>query len=135
MLDESQILQSVFDTCAVPCLASLILPKETLKFKTETKPDKLSQFLCADVMEESGQKILVIRENLTSFTDSLIIKNQTKAALKDALVVVTSRLKLADHMTIRVDGQSSLASVRADRSLEPLGIFFDVGQPKMPTRM
>ena len=72
MLDEVKILQKVFDTCDVPCQASRILPKELLEFKTETKPDRL-----ADVMEECSQKILVFRKNFTSFTDTLIIKNQT----------------------------------------------------------
>ena len=130
MLDEVKILQQVFDSCDVPCQASKILPKEVLKFTTETKPEKLGQFFNADVMEESSQKILVIRENLTSFTDSLIIKNQTKPALREALIVLTSRLKLGNSLSIRVDGQSSLASLRADKSLEPLGIFLDIGQPK-----
>ena len=130
MLEESQTLQKVFDTCEVPCQASRILPKEVLNFKTETKADRLSQYFNADVMEESGQKIFVIRENLTSYTDSMIIKNQTKVAIKDALIILTSRLKLGDNLTIRVDGQSSLASLRADKSLEPLGIFLEIGHPK-----
>ena len=130
MLDEAKILQQVYDSCDVPCQASKILPKEVLQFTTETKPEKVGQFFNADVMEESNQKILVIRENLTSFTDSLIVKNQTKPALKDALIVLTSRLKLCNSLNIRVDGQSSLASLRADKSLEPLGIFLTIGQPK-----
>ena len=99
------------------------------ELKTETKPDKLGEFFNADVMEESGQLILVIREDLTSFTDSMLIKNQTKPALKDALIVITSRLKLGSHLNIRVNGQSSLASLRTDKSLVHLGIFLDVGQP------
>ena len=130
MLDEAKILQKVFDSCDIPCQASRILPKEQLQFSTSTIPDKLGQFFNADVMEESSQKILVIRENLTSFTDCLIIKNQTKPALRDALIILTSRLKLGDNLSVRVDGQSALASLKADRSLEPLGIFLDVGQPK-----
>ena len=130
MLDESKVLQKVFDTCDVPCQASRILPKEILQFTTETKPAKLGQYFNADVMEESSQKILVIRENLTSFTDTLIIKNQTKPALREALIVLTSRLKLGNTLTVRVDGQSSLASLRADKSLEPLGIFLEIGRPK-----
>jgi hypothetical protein len=63
---------------------------EILEFKTETKPDRLGKHFNADVMEESSQKILVFCENFTSFTDTLIIKNQTKAALRDALIVLTS---------------------------------------------
>ena len=130
MLDEARTLQRVWDTCEFPCQASRILPKETMKYKTETKPEKLGQFFNGDVMEESGQKILILRENLTSYTDSLIIKNQTKPCLKDALIVLASRLKLGDNLTIRTDGQSSLASLRADKSLEPLGIFLEIGRPK-----
>ena len=130
MLDEAKILQEVFDTCDVPCQVSRIHPKEVLQFSTETKPDKLGQFFNADVMEESMHKILIICENLTSFTDSISIKNQTKPALKDALIILTSRLKIGDKMSIRVDGQSSLGSLREDKSLEPLGIFLDIGHPK-----
>ena len=130
MLDEAKTLQKVFDSCDVPCQASLFLPKETLQYSTDTKPEKLGQYFNADVMEESSQKILVLCENLTSFTDCIIIKNQTKPALHDALIILTSRLKLGDHFSIRVDGQSSLSCLRKDKSLEPFGIFLDVGQPK-----
>ena len=66
MLDEVSILKNVFDTCAFPCQATKLLPKESYEYKTETKPDKLGQFYNADVMEGSGQKILLLRENLTS---------------------------------------------------------------------
>ena len=76
MLDEATVFQKVFDSCDVPCQADRILPKEVLQFTTETIPDKLGQFFNADVMEESNQKILVIRKNLTILTDYLIIKNQ-----------------------------------------------------------
>ena len=51
---------------------------------------------------------LVIRENLTSFTDSMIVKNQTRPCLKEGLVILTSRLKLGSIVYLRVDGHSSL---------------------------
>ena len=66
MLDEISTLQKVFNTCVTPCQASRILPKELLEYSTQTKPDKVDQYFNADVLEESTQKILVIRENLTS---------------------------------------------------------------------
>ena len=128
MLDEGKTLQKVFDSCDVPCQASLLLPKETLQYSTDTKPE--GQHFNVDVMEGSSQKILVLLENLTSFTNCIIFMNQTKPALREALVILTSRLKLGDHLSIRVDGQSSLSSRRKDQSLDPFGIFLDVGQPK-----
>ena len=101
-----------------------------MDFSTETKPEKAGQHFNADVMVESGQFILVVRENLTSFTDCLVIRNQTKPILKEGLIVLTSRLRLGNIVYVRVDGQSSLASLKVDKSLEPLGIFLTVGRPK-----
>ena len=129
MLDEAKVLQQMLDSCDIPCQASKFLPKEIPQL-AEAKPEKLGQFFTADVMEESCQNILVICENLTSFTDSLIIKNQTKPELREALIVLTSRLKLGNNLSIRVDIQSSLASLRADKSLESLGIFLIISQLK-----
>ena len=130
MLDEVSILQKVFDSCETPCQASRILPKELFNYSTQTKPDMIGKYFNADVLEESGQKILVVRENLTSFTDTMIIQNQTKATLKEALIIVLSRLKLSNIALVRVDGQSSLSSLRSDKSLDPLGIKLEIGLPK-----
>ena len=123
MLDEISPLQKVFDTCETPCQASRILPKALFQYSTTVKPEVVGQYFHADVLEEACQKILVVRENLSSFTDAIIVINQTKATLKESLIVVLSRLKLTDSITVRVDDQSSLASLRKDKSLEPLGIY------------
>jgi len=66
-------------------------------YSTQTKPDMIGKYFNADVLEDSGQKILVVRENLTSFTNTMIVQNQTKATLKEALIIVLSRLKLVSH--------------------------------------
>ena len=78
ILDEKQILQKVYDTCDVPCQASRSLPKETLKFTTETKPDVLGNFINVDVLVEAKQKILVVQDNLTSLTQAMVIKDEKK---------------------------------------------------------
>ena len=104
--------------------------KELFDYTTQTKPQRLGQFFNADVMEEAKQKILVVHKNLTSFTDAVILQNQTKQSLKEGLVVILSHLELADKPTVRVDGQSSLRSLRSDDSLKQLGITLDIGLPK-----
>ena len=73
MLDEKNIIQQVYNSCTTPCQASKILPKELQHYSTDTKPETVGQFLNADVMEESNQKILVMRDNLTSYTDTIIL--------------------------------------------------------------
>ena len=54
--------------------------------------------------------------------------------LRDGLIVLSSRLKLGDMVTIRIDGHSSLASLKVDKSLEPLGILLEIGRPKNPNK-
>ena len=68
-----------------------------------------------------------MRENLTSFTDALFIKNQTKPVMREAIIILASRLKIGNKLTIRVDGQSTLASLRTDTVLN---ICLEVGRPK-----
>ena len=130
ILDEKNILQSVYDTCDVPCQATRILPKETLKFATETKPEVPGNFLNADVMMESKQKVLVVRDNLTSFTQTTLIPGEKKETLKEALFTLSSNLRLGPTAIIRVDSHSSLASLHKDGSLQQLGFTLDLGHPK-----
>ena len=132
-LDSDTVLKEVYDTCEVPCQASRILPKETMEYKTETKPLTAGSFLNADVMEEAQQKILVLRDNLTSYTSTTHIKNQTKDTLRDSLLILASRTRLNHNPTqCRVDAHSSLKALAKDGSLEKMGILLDIGHPKNP---
>ena len=88
MLDEISTLQKVFNTFETPWQASRILPKDLLQYSTTVKPEVVGQYFHANVLEEAGQKILNVRENLSSFTDAIIVINQTKATLKENLIVV-----------------------------------------------
>ena len=71
MLDEISTLQKVFDTCETPCQASRILQKALFQYSTTVKPEVVGQYFHVDVLEEAGQKILVVRDNLSSFTEAI----------------------------------------------------------------
>ena len=106
----------MFESLLANQAAGKILPKELPNYNTTTKPSKMGEFYNADVLEEAGQKI---RENLTSFTDTAILPNQTKPSLRSALITLLSRMKVGPSCHVRVDNQSSLSSLRKDKSLEP----------------
>ena len=132
-LDSDAVLKEVYDNCEVPCQASRILPKETMEYKTETKPLTAGSFLNADVMEEARQKVLVLRDNLTSYTSTAFIPNQTKDTLRDSLLILASRTRLnRSPLQCRVDAHSSLKALAADGSLEKMGLLLEVGHPKNP---
>ena len=72
----------------------------------------------------------MVSENLSSFTDTLLIRHQTKECLWDSLLIMITKLKLGLTASVRVDSHSSLASLRSNKSLEPAGLFLVLGRPK-----
>ena len=95
MLGDKQIMDKICNSCEFPCRASLLLPKETMEYKTNTKPSSVGYHLNADVMEEAGQRILLIRDNLTSMTATTIVKNQMIPELQNSLIPLAHSVKLS----------------------------------------
>ena len=78
----------------------------------------------------SAKKILVIRDNLTSLTDATFVPNEQKTTLRDALIVLVSKLRASKTVTIRTDPHSSLKSLVRDTVLLNENITLEVGSPK-----
>ena len=85
-------------------------------YQTETKPERAGVFFNVDVLQESGMKILVLRENLTSFSETMFVKNEQKPTLREALIILTSKLRADQQITIRVDTHSSLEALKLDKN-------------------
>ena len=130
MLDGNQIIKDVDLECSYPCQALKKLPKETFNFKTETKVEVPGSYFNADVMEDYSQKILILRCNLTSFSITDFVKDQRKDTLREALTVLSSKIRLAPNITIRLDGQASFKSLVNDQGLDQQGISLVIGHSK-----
>ena len=128
-LHIQQLIKQVTDACDT-CAAMKAIPMETLQYSTPTKPSTVGSFFNADVLVESCQKILVIRDNLTSFTDAMFVPNEQKSTLRDALVVMVSKLRSTKNVVIRTDPHSSLKSLAQDKSLSEENIILELGSPK-----
>ena len=130
MLNDKEIIKEVTERCEYPCKAMKKLPKETFSYETETKAEEAGIYFNADVMREAGQKIFVLRDNLTSFTDAKFVQNETKPSLREAILVLISKLRMNKSVTIRVDAQSSLKSLKNDTIILEELIGIDVGKAK-----
>ena len=130
MLDAMDVIKRVTKKCEYLCQALLKLPKETMEFQTETKPDIPGTFFHADVLQESGMKILVFRDNLTSYTETLFVPNEQKPSLREALIILSSKLRSNQEINIRVDAQSSFKALKDDRNIAEEKIKIDVGSAK-----
>ena len=130
-LDAVPVIKRVTESCEYPCQAMKTIPKESLSYSTNTKPATAGSHLNADVLVDFGQKILVVRDNLTSFTDAKFIKDESKLTLRDALLILSSKLRNNVQATnIRVDSHSSFKSLKNDDALQTENITLDLGSPK-----
>ena len=130
MLNAAEVIKEVSGRCEYPCKAMKKIPKETYDYQTETKPDEAGVFFNADVLKESGQNIFILRENLTSYTEAMFVKDETKPTLREAILILTSRLRSTKSITVRVDAQSSLKALKEDRFINEEKILLDVGSAK-----
>ena len=126
MLNAAKVIKDVTDRCEYPCKAMKKVPKEAFEYQTETKVDEAGLYFNADIMKESGQKIFVLRDNLTSFTETRLVKDETKPTMQEAILILTSRLRTNKVITIRVDAQSSLKALKEDKIIKEEKIEVDV---------
>ena len=76
----AKIAKSVRDDCKL-FVSRDRLPKEETSDETETKTTVPGTFYIADVLIQNKMKILVVRENLTSFTQTKFIQDEKKDTL------------------------------------------------------
>ena len=78
----------------------------------------------------SKQKILLIRDNLTSFTQTKIIQTEQKEDLRTGLITMLYFIKMNKNTTVWVDPHSSFKSLKNDKTLEEHGITLEIGDEK-----
>jgi hypothetical protein len=83
-------------------------------------------------MRRYKQCILVLRETVTSFTQTAFIDNERHDEVRDALLVLTSAFQSpSDHgVVIRVDPALAFQSLSKDPILQQYGISLIIGNSK-----
>lgn len=128
---SSDTVDEVVNSCNV-CNSLKKIPRELFSQSTSatTVPGKK---LSADVMRRAGQKILVVRDMLTSFTAAALIKDETASELRNSLITTCLPLQFQSS-TIRVDCAPALRSLQDDTHLLSLGIEVNLGDEKNPNK-
>ena len=129
ILDVAKVAKSVRDDCKL-CVSRDKLPKEETSYETETKATVPGTFYNADVLNQHKKKVLLVRENLTSFTQTKFIKDEKKETLREGLVEIIYRFKPNMKTIVRVDCHSSFKALKDDKLLQNLGIVIQLGDEK-----
>ena len=128
---SSNHIEQVVDNCSL-CNSIKKVPRELFSQSTSvtTTPGKK---LCADVMRRFGQKGLVVRDALTSFTSASFAKDETALELRAALIVTCLPMQF-NSSVIKVDCAPALRSLQNCPHLKSLGIEISLGDEKNPNK-
>ena len=115
------------------CTARKKISQEIVKLETQTKPSKPGEFCNADVLIRDKRKILVVRDNLTSFTQTKFIDSEKKEDLRSGLASLINPIKSNTVTTIRVDPHLSFKALK-DKLLKQINITLEIGHEKNPNK-
>ena len=103
-LDSEKAIKEVSTVCPV-CAAVKEIPSAMILESTDPPPNVVGGRFAADVIKRWSQKILIIRETVTSYTLAELIPREDKESIENALVKMCNLLRpsSASTATIRVD--------------------------------
>ena len=127
-LSAMKVIDDVTNSCNT-CLALKRTPNELFEQSSSSPPSHPGSSLAADVICRAGQKILVVRDTLTSFTAATFIQNETASEYRDAIMLCTLPMK-SEVSEVRVDCAPGLKTLKGDISLQSVGINLDFGRVK-----
>ena len=129
-LEIDVAIQEVCNNCHT-CLALRDMPCTFMEQST-SPPKFIGSNFSVDILKRSGQCILVLRENVTSFTMAKIVKDEKGETLKEGLVILLSPLRSSNgpKVNVRVDPASGWRLVDSCKSLEKNGIHIEIGYEK-----
>ena len=107
------------------------MPSTFLEQST-TCPASVGSNYSSDVIKRSGQLILALRENISSFTTAKFIKDETASSLSEGLQVLLSQFRSnsGSSVVVRVDSASGWRSLVLQNSLTSIGIILELGHEK-----
>ena len=127
-IGSSKIIDSVTEHCEV-CRALKKAPREIFQQSSSIPAAHPGQSLAADVICRVGQKILVVRDTLTSYTTATFVQGESSAEYRDGIIICTLPLK-SQYSSVRVDCAPGLKPLKNDSCLQSHGIVLDFGQIK-----
>ena len=127
-LSLSPAIDSICNNCEV-CNSLKKIPRELFEQSSSAPPTRPGEKLAADIICRKKQKILVVRDYLTSFTSATFLSNESAEECKNGLILCCLPLKF-DQSIVRVDCAPSLQKLKREDSLKHCNIILEIGKAK-----
>ena len=134
-LDVDKAIDLVSSSCHI-CESVKSIPKHFQPQSSEDAPQSIGISFAADVARRHRQLILVVRETVSSYTLTTLIKSEKHEDLRNGLLVLCSQLRsLHDGgVTVRVDPAPGFCALATDPILLSHGITLEIGRVKNPNK-
>ena len=121
-----QHIDKLYDDC-YQCKLTKQLPKINNHHSQCTPVDHPGCYFHADVIKRSKQKILIMRDQFSSLTTATLVPSEQAEDLKNAIILLTTPIRMATNITIRVDAATAFQALAKDKDLADLGIKIELG--------
>ena len=130
-LNMDSAIKEVCSSCH-ECQALMSFPKHIIEQSTSDPPEQLGTQFSADVVKRNLQLIIVIRENVSSYTWTKLIGSELGTELRDSLIqlLVEYCPLTGPPAVVRTDPGPGFNAIRNDPKLELHRISLDIGRTK-----
>ena len=130
-LDLVKNIEEVTSSCH-QCASLRQTPLTRAEQTSEEPPPSIGLSYAADVLKRTRQNILVVRECSTSYTRAVVIPDERKESLRDALLTLCIELRPLDGppAVVRTDNGPGFASLQGDRVLQQHRVSIELGRVK-----
>ncbi|KAK3748513.1 hypothetical protein QZH41_008577, partial [Actinostola sp. cb2023] len=110
--------------------------KSLIEQSTNPPPDAVGTTFAADAIKRARQLILVLRECATSYTKTLLLSDECKDTLRDALIRLCVEMRPLDGppAVIRTDPAPGFKALTEDKFLHQQRITLEIGRVKNPNK-
>ena len=130
-LDMKTAIERLTQSCHT-CVSLRSFPKHQREQSTSSPPAGIGRALAADVMRRAQQKILVVREAVTSFTSSMLIESETANCVRQALLQLLLPLVplQGPPSVLRTDPAPCFQALEDDEVLASHNMTIEIGDHK-----
>ena len=130
-LDTNEAIKLTVDSCHT-CASLEKVPAQFIQQSTSAPPDKIGRWFSTDIIKREAQLILLVRENVSSLTEGVMVTAETSQSLRDGLMIAMSRFRAPSgaEVKVRADGGKGFEGLQNDPALTRLHIKLEIGEAK-----
>ena len=127
-INLDKVCSEVTEACHT-CNFLKTIPLHMIKQSSTSPPDQIGTVFSLDVLKRYKQHVLVLRENVSSYTATMFVDDEGKKTLRSGIIGLASAMSGCGK-SVRIDPGPGLAALVDDSELQSHGIKLDLGRVK-----